>query len=70
MQWFTWILDETSGHEIDEGRAPLVRLAEGRRRLRWDHENGSHRMDVTVGGLALCHLQGRDAKTPETRQVH
>ena len=67
---FDGVLDEAARHEVDEGRAPLVRLAEGRRRLGRDHENGSHGVDVPVGCLTLGHLQSRDAKAPEIRHVH
>ena len=38
---------------------------EGRRRLGGDHEDGAHGVDVSVGRLALRHLQRRDAERPD-----
>lgn len=48
-------------HEIYEVRLPLVGFPEGGGRLCGDHEDGTHRMDVAVRRLALCHLQCGDA---------
>ncbi len=66
MSWErTWILDQTSGDEVDELRAPLVRLAEGGRRLGGDHEDGTHRVDVAVRCFPFGHLQSSDTQTPD-----
>eukprot|EP00047_Mylnosiga_fluctuans_P024710 m.168529 g.168529 ORF g.168529 m.168529 type:complete len:397 (-) comp9910_c1_seq9:5145-6335(-) len=63
------VLDETRGNKGLKGVGPVVGLVQRRGRLRGDHEDCPHRMDVCMWRAALGHLDGGDAKRPNVRKT-
>ena len=64
---FIGFLDETLPDEVVEDLREILGLLQVRGRLRGDHENRSHRVDLRIGRSSLGHFDCGDAQTPDVR---